>query len=205
MKQDAIIPAEKHQLIEESLPLVRWTVRKYFKCDESIVGLAFDDLYQEGCIALCRAAAAYKTQRGEFDTFAVTVIRNHLIDYCRAIASDVRGQPVTSLDEMAESGWEGDSRERLMERMRQSTEDAVSSLNAGRFLKSRRLRYQGVARLGVEALELKIMEGYGVTDIAKRYGAKPNLVGAWMSRATQKIRADITEEELNGLGVEKVS
>lgn len=205
MKQDAIIPAEKHQLIEESLPLVRWTVRKYFKYDESIVGLAFDDLYQEGCIALCRAAAAYKTQRGEFDTFAVTVIRNHLIDYCRSLAADGRGQPLTSLDEMAESGWEGDSRERVMERMSQSTEDTVSSLNADRFLESRRLRYQGAARLGVEALELKIMEGYGVTDIAKRYGQKPNLVGAWMSRAAKKIRADITEEELSGLGVEKVS
>lgn len=205
MKRDRFISNEKHQLIEESLPLVRWTVRRYFKCDESIVGLAFDDLYQEGCLALCRAAAAYDARRGEFDTFAVTVIRNHLIDYCRSITADARGQPIASLDEMAESGWEGDTPERLMERMSQSAEDTVSALNADRFLESRRLRYQGAARLGVEALELKIMEGYGVTDIAKRYGEKPNRVGAWMSRAAKKIRSDITEEELSGLGVEKVS
>ena len=205
MKRDWYVSDDQHRLIEESLPLVRWTVKRYFACDEGVVGLAYDDLYQEGCIALCRAAAAYDAQRGEFDTFAVTVIRNHLIDYCRTISADARGQPVASLDEMAESGWEGDSPERLMERTNRSQEAAVSEMNADSFLESRRVRYQGAARLGVEALELKIMEGYGVSDIAKRYGEKPNRVGAWMSRAAKKIRGDITEEELNGLGVEKVS
>ena len=163
MKRDWYVPDDQHRLIEESLSLVRWTVKRYFACDEGVVGLAYDDLYQEGCIALCRAAAAYDAQRGEFDTFAVTVIRNHLIDYCRTISADVRGQSVVSLDEMAESGWEGDSPERLMERTNRSQEAAVSEMNADSFLESRRVRYQGAARLGVEALELKIMEGYGVS------------------------------------------
>ena len=47
--------------------------------------------------------------------------------------------------------------------------------------------YNGVARLGVEALELKIA-GYSGTDIAELYGVKPNHVGAWIARAAQKLK-----------------
>ena len=59
--------------------------------------------------------------------------------------------------------------------------------------------------MGIEALELKVLGGYGVTDIAKQYKAKPNLVGAWMTRAIKRIRADISREEIDALGVEKAS
>ena len=45
-------------------------------------------------------------------------------------------------------------------------------------------------RLGVEALELKIA-GYSGTDIAKLYGVQPNHVGAWISRAAQKLKKDL--------------
>ena len=46
------------------------------------------------------------------------------------------------------------------------------------------------------------MDGYGVTDIAKMYQSKPNLVGAWISKATQKIREDMTMSEYTALDVE---
>ena len=37
---------------------------------------------QEGCVALCHAAASYHGGTS-FKTYAITVIRNHLIDCCR--------------------------------------------------------------------------------------------------------------------------
>ncbi|MFG6351165.1 MAG: hypothetical protein K1W21_05990, partial [Oscillospiraceae bacterium] len=48
---------------------------------------------------------------------------------------------------------------------------------------------------GVEALEWKV-KGLSGADIAQLYGAKPNQVGAWISRATQKIRKDVVEDRL---------
>lgn len=83
-----------------------------------------------------------------------------------------------------------------------SVEDGVDilidQLDTDALLSDCKRRYSVVARLGVEALELKI-KGYSGADIARLYHTKPNCVGAWISRAAQKIRKDI------GIVVEKPS
>ena len=50
-------------------------------------------------------------------------------------------------------------------------------------------KYQGVTRLGIEALKLKL-KGMSVSEIAGLYHVPPPHVGAWISRATQKLRKD---------------
>ena len=50
-------------------------------------------------------------------------------------------------------------------------------------------KYQGVAKLGVKALELKL-KGMSISDIAGLYHVPPPHVGAWISRAAQKLRKD---------------
>ena len=60
-----------------------------------------------------------------------------------------------------------------------------------------------VAKLGVEALELKI-KGYSGADIARLYHTKPNHVGAWIARAAEKFRQDaISADLLSQMGFEK--
>ena len=54
-------------------------------------------------------------------------------------------------------------------------------------LRKARSEYTGVVRLGIEALELKV-NGMSGQEIAAMYGVKPNLVGAWISRAAQRLR-----------------
>ena len=68
--------------------------------------------------------------------------------------------------------------------------DGDSSLYVEQVLEYGKRAYSGVAKLGVEALELKIA-GYSGTDIAELYGVKPNHVGAWITRAAQKLKKDI--------------
>jgi len=187
----------QRQLVEKSLPLVRWTIRQYIRSNESVTGLGFDDLYQEGCAALCRAAASYLPDKGEFSTLAVTVIRNHLIDYCGRIAATARNLPTLSLDAMAEEGHEIESNGTGPPGLE---DEALERISIGQVLGSRKARYTGSAKLGIEALELKVLEGYGVTEIARLYGSKPNEVGAWIARAAKKIREDATDGELYALG-----
>ena len=205
MKTDKVISIDQHQLIEASLPLVGWTVRRYFTCKENVVGLSYDDLFQEGCVGLCKAASDYDRTQGQFHTFAVSVIRNHLIDYCRYLTADMRNGLTCSLEEMAENGWDGSGAGLRAQKAMDAESELLSDLCTSGFLETRKRRYDGSARLGVEALELKVLGGYGVTDIAKRYEAKPNLVGAWMTRAIKRIRSDISQEEIDALGVEKAS
>ena len=74
-------------------------------------------------------------------------------------------------------------------------DELLGRLDVADFLADCKRRYSGVARLGVEALEWKV-KGLSGADIAQLYGAKPNQVGAWISRATQKIRKDVVEDRL---------
>ena len=144
-----------------------------FRCEQVI------NLCSRFAGAFWQAAETYNEQLGaQFHSYAISVIHNHLLDYCRKIQS--RAAPVVSLEagdmEMARSGTAG--------------WDGESSLFVEQVLEYGKRTYSGVARLGVEALELKIA-GYSGTDIAKLYGVQPNHVGAWISRAAQKLKKDL--------------
>ena len=69
-------------------------------------------------------------------------------------------------------------------------DELLGQMDTADLLADCKRRYSGVARLGVEALELKV-KGLSGADIARLYDAKPNQVGAWVSRAKAKMRKDI--------------
>lgn len=167
----------RDQLFEDHLKCVHWVIHSSICVNPGICGLEYDDLYQEGCIALWRAAETFDDQRGtQFHSYAKSVIRNHLLDYCRKIQS--RTVQMISLEDAetaqnAVPAWDSDS-----------------SLFVEQVLEYGKRTYSGVAKLGVEALELKIA-GYSGTDIAQLYGAQPNQVGAWISRAAKKLKKDV--------------
>ena len=147
MKFDFTLTPGQQALAEANLKVIDKVISRYIHTDEGVCGLGWDDLYQEGAMALCKAAATYDGTSAQFSTYATTVIRNHLFNHCKAANTRQRNLPAVSLD---------------------------------------------LDRLGVEALELKV-KGLSGSDIARLYGAKPNQVGAWISRAAQKIRKDIAE------------
>lgn len=65
----------------------------------------------------------------------------------------------------------------------------VNRLCLAQLLEHGRRSYSGVAKLGIEAMELKV-KGYSGADIAEMYGVEQRQVGAWISRAAQKLRRD---------------
>ena len=78
----------RDKLIEEHLNCVHWVICCFIHVNTGVCGLEYDDLYQEGCIALWRAAETFDEQQGaQFHSYAISVIRNHLVDYCRKIQS----------------------------------------------------------------------------------------------------------------------
>lgn len=168
--------------VEEHLALVEQVLRRSIKTNETVDGMGHDDLYQEGCIALCRASVSYREEMGAFPAYARTVIRNYLLDRCREIQSARKNLPLLSLDAFAEMG----APEPVSPF---HTEDLISDVSSDALLSHFRNRYHGTARLGIEAMDLRV-KGYSCADIAKLYQKKPNYIGACISRAAEKLRRE---------------
>ena len=162
--------SEQQSLVTEYLRVVEDVVRYQIRVNENVQGLGYDDLYQEGCMALCRASLTFNGSV-QFKTYAQAVVKNRLIDHCRqALRRHGHTASLEASDDL-------------------STEDNQPQADALAALAKAKLRYTGVARQGMEAMELKI-KGYTGPEIAALYHAKPNEVGAWISRARQKLLRD---------------
>ena len=106
----------------------------------------------------------------------------YLLDRCREIQSARKNLPLLSLDAFAEMG----APEPVSPF---HTEDLISDVSSDALLSHFRNRYHGTARLGIEAMELRV-RGYSCADIAKLYQKKPNYIGACISRAAEKLRRE---------------
>ena len=84
MKCDFILTSEQQALVEQNMVLVSRVISRHIRTNEGVCGLGRDDLSQEGALALCRAAASYNGTSAQFSTYAAAVIRNHLLDCCKA-------------------------------------------------------------------------------------------------------------------------
>ena len=159
----------QRQRVEDHLALVEQVLRRSIKTNETVDGMGHDDLYQEGCIALCRAAVSYREEMGAFPAYARTVIRNYLLDRCREIQSARKNLPLLSLDAFAEMG----APEPVSPF---HTEDLISDVSSSTLLSHFKNRYHGTARIGIEAMELRVrgyshlLDGAG----AKIYVEKPD-------------------------------
>lgn len=193
MKFDQPLTLEQQSLAEKHLGLVNWTIQRYISVNEHICGLSHDDLFQEGSIALCYAAATYRAGAAQFNTYAVTVIRNYLLDHCRAVAAQQKHYATYSIDAPKYDDGPTDAKEVIP--ACDDTECWISQLYTDQLLSHGKRTYTGVAKLGIEALELK-MKGYSGADIARLYHTKPTHVGAWISRAVSKLRKDPTTADL---------
>lgn len=70
----------QQKLVAQNLPVVHWVICDYIHVNPTICGLEYSDLFQEGCLWLCKAAATYKDDgRAQFSTYAKTVVKNGLL------------------------------------------------------------------------------------------------------------------------------
>ncbi len=183
MKKNIPLTAAQQQLVETNLEAVIWAIRDGIHPSESIPGLGYNDLYQEGCVWLCRAAQSFEPGRAQFATYAKKVIRNGLLSYCRAQCGRQSHLSPLSADEISDSAIA----QLTMEPGEQETQLAETEILD--LLRSHAAKYSGVARLGIEALSLKAT-GMSIAEIAALYDVPPSHVGAWISRGKQKLRQD---------------
>lgn len=171
----------QNALVIDNLDLVNWVIRTRITIPNRPL-LTYDDFYAIGCEAICRAAMRYEPDTGEFAPFACRYIYNAIIDHCRAMNYRIQ----RTVDADSEDGGT------LLDSLSYTHVDftaAIADDTAMAALRACKENYHGVARKGVEAIELKL-QGYESSEIAELYGTTINNVNAWISRARSKLRTD---------------
>lgn len=176
-------PAQQ-KLVETHLELVSKVITKYIIPNASRPDMDRNDLYQTGCLALCRAALSYDGKR-PFEPYAIRSVRNALTDYCRA----ANRQPQCSLDQP--SGENGTVQDFLTAEI--AEDDAayqrLRSLEAIDYLKEKQKQCTGVVQKGICCLIWKA-QGYSSVDMSRHFDVSSNSIRSWMSHAAKKLRAE---------------
>lgn len=181
-----ILTKQQQELVAQNLAVVHWVICDYIHVNPSICGLEYNDLFQEGCVWLCKAAASYQDNgRAQFPTYAKKVVRNGLLSYCRKLCAKSKKFSRLVIGEHGELAADGAALEPQVDEF----DTHVSLIETLSLLEASKQDYDGVARLGIEALALKL-QGMRLTDIAELYHVPPSHVGAWISRSTAKLRSD---------------
>lgn len=167
---------EQSRLAEASLGLVGKVVKDRLHDTNGAGVFTYEDLYQIGCVGLCKAAAAYTPGKAKFSTYAYILIRNEIFT---ALAYAALRQ---SREQVIES-------EKLPGTFDMDLPDgAWEQLN--RALDATRARASGITAKGIEAIRL-LSEGYTHREIGEKMGGVPaNYVTAWVGRARKFLRAD---------------
>jgi len=167
---------EQKMLVEGHMNLVPYIIKKYIICNKD-ADMGYEELIQEGNLALCKAAAHYN-KTSKFNTFAEIIVRNELINYCKKVSKRVR---TVNIDESINIGElvtaDNDYSEKLI------GEECIKVIH------KTKKKYSGVILKGLNAIELR-MKGLTGADIAAMYGVKPNLVSAWISKAKKELLND---------------
>ncbi len=163
------------KLVEDNLGLIPKIIGRCISVNENILGLGYEDLYQDACVALCKAAVTYNGT-ASFPTYAGTVVRNYLISQCRAATTRYSHESppddwekwqaaLEGIPDPEKTGW------KLRELLSQ-IEDCTPG-----------------EKLGIEAL-LWRARGYSCGEIGNLYGITGKLASKRIAQAKKKLKKD---------------
>lgn len=157
--------------VEENMGLVGKVIKDRVHGMNGLGIYSYDDLFQIGCIGLCKAAATDKG--GCFSTYAYRLIRNEI---CSALiyANRRAGKEIPMEPEVLSTYETEIVPEQLDNTLTALLDEAERSA-------------AGVTAKGIRALRL-MSDGYTAREIGEQMGASANNVTAWVSRARRYLR-----------------
>ena len=173
------LSADQQNLVEANLGLVGKVIRDKVRGINQMGIFDYHDLFQIGCLGLCKAAATDKG--GNFSTYAYRLIWNEICD-ALVYATKRESTELQILDRPGAAAVP-DPIEQILLR---------AELHTG--IRKARESANPSTRKGIDAL-LLMAEGYTCGEIGARMHAAPNLVTAWMAKARKHLRR---QPELQG-------
>jgi RNA polymerase sigma factor (sigma-70 family) len=172
----------QQNLVVENLSIVDWVIRYRIKVPHLPL-LTYDDFYQVGSEALCRAAMAYRQELGEFAPLGSRYVYNAIIDHCRK-----HGHYAAKMVEL-DMETDNDAYALAYTSSEYDVFDVINGELLRKALGDCKSKYSGITQNGIEAMEMKY-QGYSPKEIADFFGTNINNVNAWISRARSKLRKD---------------
>ncbi|WP_314724534.1 sigma-70 family RNA polymerase sigma factor [Enterocloster bolteae] len=177
------LTVEQQRKAEENMGLVHQVIKDKVHGYNQWGFHTYDDLFQIGCIGLCKAAATDKG--GTFSTYAYRLIWHEICDelirstkrYADEMVADVT--PYIST-EPEQDVFQNELRMDLSEVLSLARKDASPSTTKG-----------------IDAMIL-MSQGYTSSEIGERMGASAKLVCAWVSKARKFLKARSEMEVLAG-------
>ena len=168
---------EQRVKVEENMGLVGKVIRDCVHTLDKGCIYDYDDLFQIGCIGLCKAAQTDRPgHKGAFSTYAYLLIRNEIYTQLEYATRREREQ-ATDPAELPAVSLEGDDLEQ---------QEACSHLLS--LLEHAERTADGVVAKGIQAIRL-LSEGYTNREIGEHFGVPANHVTAWVAKARKHLRA----------------
>lgn len=164
----------QRQQVEENMGLVGKVIKDKVHGVNWLGIYTYDDLFQIGCIGLCKAAATDKG--GCFSTYAYRLIWNEI---CSALiyANRRAGKEIPTEPEVLGT-YEA-------EIVPEQSDNSLTEL-----LDKAERSAAGVTTKGIRALRL-MADGYTAREIGEQMGASANNVTAWASRARRYLKRTV--------------
>lgn len=154
--------------VEDNMGLVGKVIKDCLKSPGALGSFTYDDIYQIGCIGLCKAVQTDEGHRGAFSTYAYILIRNEIYN---ALAAATRHQRVVSSDQV----------EYLTIPYQEEYDQHLHCQELLQLLEQAEAAASGVTAKGIQALRMTL-DGYSCKEIGARYHTTPNNITAWMSK-----------------------
>ena len=164
---------EQRILVEENMGLVGKVIKDCLQNPSAQGCYTYDDLFQIGCIGLCKAAQTDRPGRGAFSTYAYILIRNEI--YTQLEYATRRGREQATDPAELPCGVED-----------RDLEQAESCAALMALLDRAEAEATGVTLKGIQAIRL-LADGYSNREIGERFGVPANHVTAWVAKARRMI------------------
>lgn len=169
--------AEAQRKVEENLGLINKVINDKVHGPYHMGIYSREDLFQIGCIGLCKAAATDKG--GNFSTYAYRLIWNQI---CDALIYSTRRQANEVTYDVSPYTAEADEN------------DLALGIAIDQALEKAKLEAPPSTVKGIEAIRL-LAEGFTCREIGEQMGATDKVVAAWISKARKflKSRKDVLD------------
>lgn len=171
------LTAQEQARVEVNMGLVGMVIRDYIHTPPQSSVYTSEDLYQIGCIGLCKAVQTDKDKhKAAFSTYACRLIRNEIYDALEYATKRGREQ-ATAPEDMPYVKIEDELEQHMLcgELMDQLDRAEATAC--------------GVTAKGIQAIRL-LANGYTNREIGERYGVSAKYVTAWVAKARKHIAAN---------------
>ena len=162
----------QQRIVEDNMGLVGRAIKDKVHGLGQEGAFTYDDLFQIGCIGLCKAAATDKG--GCFSTYAYRLIWNEI---CDALVKTTRVNQNETVMEAND----------ILRGVQEHMPDPLEACELKQILESARRSADGVTAKGVQCLMLSA-QGYTSSDLANIFNVNASAVRMWMTKARRYLR-----------------